>query len=368
MKIVILRSQRSGDENYAEHDFLQTFDTRYAERVIGNLRGERRLRGARHQQDNDRFCTACGPDCTFCRNPYHRNYDKNIAGIIDFPAVLPYVLENPSDYVPEHIPGHDILLVINIHEQILLEILKKCKHLGTKGVVVPLEAPDWVSGATKASARKICEKDNIEISFPEPFCSFNPAGGGVLSAFRKHFHIGYPDVQLTIPEAENGRIAKAHVNVSAACGATYYIARWLVGRNVKDNLEIEVISKRLHTYPCTASMKWDNEIDDTPLHIAGQAHFRILSSVKEITHKNSSMIRSPLGQMVPKPIPMQENLKAIEKAKELIVNELRIHTVVTLDHFKKRVKTTPAALSSAMILLKKEGKIRIEGKKLFSVL
>lgn len=263
MKIVVLRSRRSTDREKTEGNYLEEFDTRYAERVIGNLRG------------NTGFCDACGDDCISCRNSYKRNYDQDIAAVIDFPAVLPYILENHSEYVPKDVPAHDILLVINIHEQILLEILKNCGNWGTKGVIVPLEAPDWASGAPKAQAYEICEIRNIEISFPKPFCSFNPPKGGVLAKFREYFHIGFPDVDLT---TENERIVKAHVNVSAACGATYYIARWLVGRSLKDNLKIEVISKLLHSYPCTASMKWDNDIGDTPLHVAGQAHYKILPS------------------------------------------------------------------------------------------
>lgn len=261
MKLVVLRSKRIEKPKNGDIDYLQTFNTRYAEKVIGNLKG-----GAD-------FCSVCGPDCIFCRKPYNRHYDRDIAGIIDFPAVLPYVLESPSDYVPGDIPAHDVLLVINIHEQILLEVLKICKHWGTKGAVVPLEAPHWISGATKVQANEICEQHDIEISFPKPFCSFKPPGGGALDAFRDEFHIGFPDVDLSV---ENGKITEAHVHVSAACGATYYIARWLVGRSLKDNLEIEVISKRLHSYPCTASMEWDKELDDTPLHIAGKAHYEML--------------------------------------------------------------------------------------------
>ncbi len=351
MKIVILRSVRPDVEETPEGDYLQEFDTRYAERVIGNLRG------------NTDFCTACGPDCSFCREPYKRTFGRDIAAVIDFPGVLPYVLEHPAEYVPRNVPPHDVLLIINIHEQVLLEILMKCRSWGTRGVVVPLEAPGWVCGATKAQAFKICGAENVEISFPKPFCSFNPPRGGVLAEFRSHFHIGFPDVELTV---KDGRIAKAHVNVSAACGATYYIARWLVGRRLDEDIKIDVISRRMHSYPCTASMEWDNEIADTPLHIAGKAHYEILSSVKQRARAESQTVISPLGTAVQKPVPVYENLRKIENAKEYILNELQDHSLVTLDDLRKAKKITPAAMNSALLILKKEGKILVEGAKIFT--
>ena len=344
MKIVVLRSKNFKKQKWGE--YYQSFDTLYADRVIGNLSNRRD------------FCAACEADCIRCREKYDWRFSENVAAILDFPSVLPFVLEKPGKYVPSDMPVHDVLLAIHIHEQILLEILAKCSQWGTKGVVVPLEASGWVSGAAIRRALEICARNNIEISFPKPFCSFNPLRGGVLAEFRKSFRIGFPDVDLTV---ENGIIIKARVNVSAACGATYYIARWLVGRAICEDLKTEVISRRLHSYPCTASMEWDDELGNTPLHVAGEAHYEILSAADVKTIKYASPIITPLGKVLPRPAPVSDNIRNIENAKNIIMAELEIHPQISLEQIKQKEHTSPASIHSAILLLKKERKIKTMG-------
>lgn len=344
MKIVVLRSKKLKKQKWGEYH--QSFDTLYADRVIGNLSNRRD------------FCTACEADCIHCREKYDWRFSENIAAIIDFPSVLPFVLEKPGKYVPANMPAHDVLIAIHVHEQILLEILARCGQWGTKGVVVPLEAPGWVSGAAIRQALEICARNNIEISFPRPFCSFNPPRGGVLAEFRKSFRIGFPDVDLTV---KNGVIIKARVNVSAACGATYYVARWLVGRAVCADLKTEVISRRWHSYPCTASMEWDDELGHTPLHAAGQAHYGILSAARVGTIESARPIITPLGKVLPGPAPVSDNIRNIENAKKVVMAELEIHPQISLEQIKKKEHISPASIHSAILLLKKDMKIRTMG-------
>jgi thymidylate synthase len=348
MKLVILRSEKTGVNKQPEDHYLQECDTHYADRVIGNLRGEKG------------FCTSCATDCINCREPYQRNFGKDIVEVLGFPSVLPYILENPLQYVPKQVPRHDILLVVGIHEQILIEFVKQCKKWGTKGVVVPLEGPDWITHSGRAQAQKICEANGIEISFPKPFCAFKPPEGGVLAQFRRYFGVGFPEVELTV---KNDRIVKTNVKVSGGCGSTYYIARWLLGKHVDDDLEFDVLSKRLHSYPCTASMERDPELnDDTCLHIAGQAHREILLSLKGAAkpEEKPQMVLSPIGKMVQKAASPSENLKNIEDAKSLILSRLQNGSSVTLAKLRKAGKITPAAIHSALLLLKQEGRIKVE--------
>jgi len=344
MKIVVLRSKKLKKQKWGEYH--QSFDTLYADRVIGNLCNRRD------------FCAACEADCIHCREKYDWRFPENIAAILDFPSVLPFVLEKPGKHVPANMPAHDVLLAIHIHEQILLEILARCGQWGTKGVVVPLEAPGWVSGSAIRQALEICARNNIEISFPKPFCSFNPPRGGVLAEFRKSFRIGFPEVDLTI---KNGVIAEARVNVSAACGATYYVARWLVGRAISEDLKSEVISRRFHSYPCTASMEWFDEPGNTPLHVAGQAHYGILPAARVGTVASARPIITPLGKVLPMPLPVSDNIRNIEHIKKAIMDELEIHPKISLEQIKKKEHITPALFYWAILLLKKEMKIRTRG-------
>ena len=345
MKLVILHSVKTGVEKGPEDLYLQEFNTHYAGRVIGNLRGK------------PEFCTACAAECAHCRDPYRRDFSGDIAGVFAFPAVLPHVIENPEHYVPPNVPPHDALLVVHIHEQIFLEMLKHCGRWGTKCVVVPLEAPDWMTHSARTQAIALCQASGVKIAFPKPFCGFMPSPGSTLAAFRDYFHIGYPEVELTV---ESGKITKANVIASGACGSTYYIARWLVGRSLEDDLVTEVISKRLHSFPCTASMERDPELgDDTPLHIAGQAHNMILAKVKQIPPPLTDKVLSPHGTWLPKAPSPTDTLKNIERAKAVILNEVETNGTYTLNQARaKAPDLNPAAYVSAALLLKKEGKLR----------
>ncbi len=349
MKLVIARSVTTGNLDPRENPYLTQANVLYAERVIGNL------------ENDSAFCTACAYECIYCRAPYRRSFGSDIARVIDFPSVLPYVLEHPAEYLPQSVPEHKVLLVIAVHEQILLEMLRVCAEWGTQGVVVPVEAPGWICGATKKRARELCEAHKIEIAFPKPFCSFNPPQGTVLDTFRQYFHIGYPEVGITVADR---RVTGADVRVSAACGATYYIARWLKGKGLDDDLKIDVISKRMHSYPCTASMEWDDEIDDTPLHIAGQAHYAMLSQIVEDETAEAEMLRSPLGTMVQRPVPVHENLANIETAKNYILDTLKAKSVMPLIELRCVASISPAALNSALLILKKEGTIYVKNKQI----
>jgi len=349
MRLIILRSVPvDRDRHGPDSDYLQTFNTRYAGKVLGNLRNE------------DSFCSACGPDCHFCRRTRAPRCGNDIAGVFDFPAVLPYLIETPADYVPPQVPEHDVILAIHIHEQILLDILKRSGDWGTRGVVVPIEASDWVSGSARAEAEAICGRAGMELAFPKPFCAFDPPKGSLLAEFRKQFRVGKPDVHLTV---EEGRITEARTDVSAACGATYYVARWLEGKGVDDDLEFEVVSKRLHSYPCTASMEWDDELNETCLHIAGEAHKRILSAIKEIPDEGSGMVMSPVGVMVQKPVAARENMENIERARTAILERLRAGGSLTLAEARQLGGKTPAAAGSALLILKQEGAVQVvEGR------
>jgi len=351
MRIVIFRSRPRQSGERPPGPYTQEFRSRFADRVIGNLRNE------------EGFCSACGPDCTACRRRYDRRFGPDIVGVMELPASLPYLLEDPAALVPEDVPAHDVLLAINIHEQVLCELLRRCGRWGTRAAVAPLEAGDWVGGSACAEAERIGQAAGVAVAFPKPFCAFDPPDDGVLAEVRRRLHIGRPEVKLTVAD---GRIERAHVEVSAACGATYYVARWLEGRRIDDDLKYEVIAKRMHSYPCTASMKWDDELGDTPLHVANQAHYRILEALAPAARTGeaeaSEMVMSPLGRMLPKPVAARENIRNIERAKEAILEALAGGEELSLADLRRRRRISPAAATSALLILRQEGRVRTEGE------
>lgn len=345
MRLVVLRSRGASPRGEDRAEYEQTLNTAFARRVLRNL------------ESPSGSCTACQDECTGCRRRYRRAPEDVVGAVVDFPATLPYLLESPASYVPDYLPRHDVLLAVCIHEQILLEALKASPRWGTKAVVVPLEAPDWTTPATRRQAEAICEEHGVELAFPKPFCGLDPAPGSVLADFRNRFRVGGPEVTVDIGD---GVIASAHVKISAACGATYYIARWLEGRSVEDDLKYDVVSRRLHSYPCTASMEWDDELGDTPLHVSGQAHYKILDAIEAGTAEPAEYVRSPLGIVVPKPVPVHENVRKVEEARQVVLDELKLAGAVSLEALRRRTSIKPAALNSALLDLKREGMIVVD--------
>ena len=351
MKTVIFRSIPVDDTREERDRYIQEFDTLYAERVIGNIR------------NNPEFCVSCQSDCNGCRSGYKPDHNASLAAVYDMPSRLPYVLENPETYLPASAPEHDVLMAICIHEQILLELLKRCEKWGVRGVVVPLEAPDWLSGSARKKASDICESHGIEIAFPKSFCGFNPPAGSLLADFRKHFKIGKPDVTL---KTTNGIITEAKVNISAPCGATCYIARWLIGRSVHDDLEIEVLSKRLHSYPCTASMKRDPELGgETPLHVAGEAHREMLDQLPDRFARDRKTlqplpIKTTTGKIIHPAGPIKDNSRQIATARQSILNILADSRRVNIQEIRNSIDMNPATISTTLLLLKQENIISID--------
>ena len=355
MKLVVLRSRGTAGDDSGPAEYQPSFDQLYSERVIRIL-------------TDPSACKVCGAKCVGCRASYPWANDTAPVAIIDIPAVLPHVIERPETWVPLEIPTHDVMLAIHVHEQVLLEVIKRCGDYGTKGIIVPVEHPDWVSGAAIATARKLCEKMGIEIAFPKPFCALCPPKGSVLDDFRERYHIGAPRVSISVAD---GRIAEARVEVSAACGATYYIARWLEGRSVSDDLAMDVVAKRMHSYPCTASMEREAELHgDTTMHVAGEAHLAMLDDVPGCSCQRddnagqrapsvepAATVVTPAGKTVHMWGATRDSARNIDTARCEILTILGSQSTATLDEIRTGSSVTPAAISSALLLLLREGEI-----------
>jgi len=89
MRILVLRSRRRPRSDKPKDPYTQVFSSSFAAKVIRNL------------SDEPGSCSACGPDCSLCREAYDRNFSRNIVGHVAFPAVLPYLLEEADNGLTE---------------------------------------------------------------------------------------------------------------------------------------------------------------------------------------------------------------------------------------------------------------------------
>ena len=258
MKILILRSIRNTS---FKDQYSVSMDVNYANRVIGHL------------TDKGNYCHACADKCISCRKRYNLDFSESIAGIIGFPSVLPAIIENPEQYLPEEIPSHDVVIAIGVNEEILVSFIERFSV--SKGIIIPVERSNWVSPHAKEKISGICKAKEIEVAFPKPFCSFNPKEG-ILRLFREQFRIGKPEIEFTV---RDNIITGTDILCSAPCGATYFTARGLIYRNINDNLEF-VIDNQLSCFPCTADTAVDREFKDSITHQAVKIQRDMLNGIK----------------------------------------------------------------------------------------
>lgn len=247
MKLLILRSVGPTRPNDA---YSVCMNTSYVDRVIGHL------------SDTGGYCSACHDECISCRSQYQLDFSDHIAAVFEFPAVVPAIIEEPDEFLPDSVPPHDVLISVAVNEEILFAFLQRFAPTG--GVIVPIEESDWISPHGIRQITQLGEEKGIEVAFPKPFCSFDPPAGTLLSDFKHKFRIGRPAIELTVVD---GLVTEAHVLCSAPCGATYYIARNLKGEPVDDQLVLQA-EKLLSCYPCTAGHTVDSEFKDSIIHQA----------------------------------------------------------------------------------------------------
>jgi len=260
MKTVILKSSHETDARLRD-DYSVKMNTSYSRRLIG------------HMTDRGNYCHACAEACIGCRKRYSLDLSHLIAEFYSFPSVLPVMVDDPEEYIPQNVAPHDILIAVSVHEEILISFIRK--YAVARGIIIPIEESNWISPYAKKTIEGICIERGIEVLFPKPFCSFNPREG-VLRDFQEEVHIGKPAVCFSV---EKGIIEGAKVLCSAPCGATYYVARHLTGRKIDKEL-VYAIDSLLSSYPCTAGREVDREFGDSITHKAVQIQRGILKGVQ----------------------------------------------------------------------------------------
>jgi hypothetical protein len=232
----------------------------FAERVIRNL------------INDPSFCKSCGLYCDSCKyNVY--SFVRNIRAAIQLPkpSELPAFIDNPEGYMPKKVPKADLCVASGLHKDLLLELPKHTRKAGVKGLIVPIEDFNEVPSGLRKQVEEKCLDFGLENAFPKPFCSLEPSEDKpTVSRFIYEMKVGKPSLKITI--AKSGKkevIESAVVRRSAPCGSTWYIAKKLVGVEVKKEILYDAIAKAHHSYPCTATMNIDPEVKEPILHIGG---------------------------------------------------------------------------------------------------
>ncbi len=257
--------------------FLYTDE--FGERCLGNL------------VNFPTFCKSCDLACEQCRTTLP-SFAGNIKGVNRLPKSLPPFVETPEDYLPKNMPEADIILAIGIHPDLLSALPYVIEKTNAKAVIVPIEDPTWAPLGLKNQVKQELDELGIENEFPKPFCDLK-GGTPLIDEFIKRFRVGQSKLEI---EIANGLLKIVRVLRSTPCGLTYYVATrlrdaplelvWLEANKKEEEIivdleavqESQYISKNHHSYPCTASMIMDPELEDTILHKSG---YLIRDAVRE---------------------------------------------------------------------------------------
>lgn len=207
---------------------------------------------------------------------------KSIIQLIEVPSVLPQYLDEPAEYLPKTLPVHDLLIAVNIHDEILLELPAIAATGDGKALMVPREDPNWTSPWLRDELEKRCAAAGLEIVFPKPFCSLaedpsHPAINSIIADLK----IGRPRIKL---HTKGGIIQRVEVLSSAPCGDTYYVAEKLKGKRLDDKLDAWAF-KFWASYPCLGAMVFDNDYNDLLQHAAGHILLEAIEEARKAKEK-----------------------------------------------------------------------------------
>jgi len=234
--------------------------------------GEYAVRVIRNLINDPSFCKSCGIYCDYCKfNIY--TYVNNIRAAVKLPgpSELPSFIDDAEKYMPRKIPRSDICIASGLHKDLLLAVPSLICEAGVKALIVPIEDFVEVPSGLRKQLSERCEELDLEAAFPKPFCSLEPdVDKPLISRFLEEFRIGRPLLEVSIMSKGGEEfIGSTVVRRSAPCGSTWYVAKKLVGVNVKREILYDAVAKAHHSYPCTATMAVDPETKEPILHIGG---------------------------------------------------------------------------------------------------
>jgi hypothetical protein len=252
----------SGDESLdpaVPRAFTRRYDDAFAHRLLMHLTNDANL------------CTGCASFCEHCRDQYPIQFAEDVVGLLQLPARLPLYIDDASEYLPDDLEPHDVTLVVNVHEDLLLALPRRLHQAGSRAMIVPQEDTEWLSPGVRRQVERECREIGLECAFPKPACSLEARPDQpAVRDFQQRYRVGRPKI---VVQSRDGVIREARVVQSAPCGNTYYLAYNLAGQEIGEDLNERVVAKYWHSFPCVGSMLTDPELGDSILHKGGYLHY-----------------------------------------------------------------------------------------------
>lgn len=174
--------------------------------------------------------------------------------IVDIDEELPQVLDDTSAYLPETLDC-DLVLDFLKHNDLSTDLAALCQKLNIPVI---------------GSGKKLPGKGAIT----PPTCCGLPRLEG-LGHYGEHF--GAPEFTV---EVEDGLISEVKVVRGAPCGATWEVARRLIGHPVEDAARKAGLDTQFYCYGDPGS--WDPIYGKSPVHFAGKIHDKQMQKAVEV--------------------------------------------------------------------------------------
>jgi hypothetical protein len=190
------------------------------------------------------------------------------------PAVLPPVIDDPADHLPEGMPPADLILSFAENKSVAELLPEIAARTGAKAVVVAVDNETWLPHGLARQLHAWLAELGVACAAPRPLCSLTEMDFGVTRHARQTYesalisefahYFGMPELSITV-DPESRSIAAAEVLRDSVCGCARYVAHRLAGLSLEE--AEEKASLLHHHYPCLASMVKLDDFDHETLMI-----------------------------------------------------------------------------------------------------
>ena len=174
---------------------------------------------------------------------------------------LPMIVDDPREFLPQQTGEADVTIAVHLHHDLLAELPALLSEGGGRALIVPVENPNWVRPGLMRQISRDCDKFDVEVALPEPFCALHPATPAIKQ-FCDEYEVGRPQLELVMTD---GVVTEARCVRSAPCGLTEWVVERLVGTEAGEAL-MEKAKTLHHSRPCLASMTMVPPMHDTLMH------------------------------------------------------------------------------------------------------
>ncbi len=188
-----------------------------------------------------------------------KEHSNNSVVTADLPEFVPVFIEEPDEFLESlnfdrSVFSAEIVITYSLHPDLTSAIAKLAAEAGVRSLIVP----GGTSRASIPELKNISKISGIDIEVDEICCSLES------NAFNKPFAeiFGSPILEV---KTENGKIADVKVIKGAPCGSTWYMAKEIIGTDIKD--APPKAGLLIQHYPCRATRG-----DLGGIHESGELH------------------------------------------------------------------------------------------------